>query len=300
VTVFLGDELKDLPTSRNVSSLMHLVPGITMQTGVVNADGGIVGGVGVVLAERLQLQRTARSSTPMACGRAVCSWTAWCSTRRATPSPASSGVYRRRDQRAGGDVQPLGRARRVGNRGHLHQHRPADRGQPVHRQLQHDLHAASVVRPEHVDVSHDQRAQSDSVQLRRLVRVRRAAQARPALVLLGRAQPGQGTDAGRWRHLLQPERREVGRQLPAGSHARHGQLPESLAERQHAVHVAGDAGEQVQHLLGRARFLSGSVRRHGRVVLVDRIDVVGAHPPEPRRRCPGTTRGPTSCSSKAG
>ncbi len=48
VTVFLGDELKDLPTSRNVSSLMHLVPGITMQTGVVNADAGIcVGGVGV-------------------------------------------------------------------------------------------------------------------------------------------------------------------------------------------------------------------------------------------------------------
>ena len=48
VTVFLGDELKDLPTSRNVSSLMHLVPGITMQTGVFNADAGIcVGGVGV-------------------------------------------------------------------------------------------------------------------------------------------------------------------------------------------------------------------------------------------------------------
>src|SRR5262245_4502330 len=48
VTVFTGDDLRDLPTSRNLSSIMHLVPGITMQTGVFNADAGIcVGGIGV-------------------------------------------------------------------------------------------------------------------------------------------------------------------------------------------------------------------------------------------------------------
>jgi hypothetical protein len=48
VTVFTGDDLKDLPISRNLSSIMHLVPGITLQTGVLNADAGIcVGGVGV-------------------------------------------------------------------------------------------------------------------------------------------------------------------------------------------------------------------------------------------------------------
>ncbi len=48
VTVFTGNDLKDLPTSRNLSSIMHLVPGITMQTGVFNADAGIcVGGIGV-------------------------------------------------------------------------------------------------------------------------------------------------------------------------------------------------------------------------------------------------------------
>ena len=48
VTVFTGNDLRDLPTSRNLSSIMHLVPGITMQTGVLNADAGIcVGGIGV-------------------------------------------------------------------------------------------------------------------------------------------------------------------------------------------------------------------------------------------------------------
>lgn len=48
VTVFRGEDLRDLPTSRNLSGIMHLVPGITMQTGVINADAGIcVGGIGV-------------------------------------------------------------------------------------------------------------------------------------------------------------------------------------------------------------------------------------------------------------
>ena len=48
VTVFTGNDLRDLPTSRNLSSIMHLVPGITMQTGVFNADAGIcVGGIGM-------------------------------------------------------------------------------------------------------------------------------------------------------------------------------------------------------------------------------------------------------------
>jgi hypothetical protein len=48
VTVFSGDDLKDLPAVRNVSNLMNLVPGITMQTGLINSAGGVcVGGVGV-------------------------------------------------------------------------------------------------------------------------------------------------------------------------------------------------------------------------------------------------------------
>lgn len=48
VTVFTGADLRDLPISRNLGSIMHLVPGITLQTGVLNADAGIcVGGVGV-------------------------------------------------------------------------------------------------------------------------------------------------------------------------------------------------------------------------------------------------------------
>jgi hypothetical protein len=47
VTVFRGEDLRDLPTSRNVSSIMNLVPGFMMQTGVFNADAGVcVGGVG--------------------------------------------------------------------------------------------------------------------------------------------------------------------------------------------------------------------------------------------------------------
>jgi hypothetical protein len=46
-TVFTGDDLKELPAVRNVSTLMNLVPGISFQTGVFNAAGGIcVGGVG--------------------------------------------------------------------------------------------------------------------------------------------------------------------------------------------------------------------------------------------------------------
>ena len=47
-TVFTGDDLKDLPAVRNVSSIMNLVPGITLQTGVLNSAGGVcVGGAGV-------------------------------------------------------------------------------------------------------------------------------------------------------------------------------------------------------------------------------------------------------------
>jgi hypothetical protein len=47
-TVFTGDDIKDLPTSRNLSSIMTLVPGLTFQTGAANAPGGVcVGGAGV-------------------------------------------------------------------------------------------------------------------------------------------------------------------------------------------------------------------------------------------------------------
>jgi hypothetical protein len=46
-TVFTGDDLKELPAVRNVSTLLNLVPGISFQTGVLNAAAGVcIGGVG--------------------------------------------------------------------------------------------------------------------------------------------------------------------------------------------------------------------------------------------------------------
>ena len=46
-TVFTGDDLKELPATRNVSSIMTLVPGVTFQTGVINSTASVcVGGLG--------------------------------------------------------------------------------------------------------------------------------------------------------------------------------------------------------------------------------------------------------------
>ncbi len=56
---------------------------------------------------------------------------------------------------------------------------------------------------------------------------------------------------------------------------------EPLAERQQPLHLAGDAEEQVQHLLGRAELLPGSVPRNGGDLRGARGVVVGAGEAEP-------------------
>ena len=136
---------------------------------------------------------------------------------------------------------------------------------------------------------------------RRLGRLRRPDQARPAVVLLAGARPGHPQAAGRRRLLAEPERREVGLQLPARSRGAARRIQEHVEQRERAHHVAGDAEEQVQHLLGRAGLLPGPVPRRRVGLHVARVVVVGRRSSRTGcSRCRGPTRSRTgSCSRPA-
>ena len=123
------------------------------------------------------------------------------------------------------------------------------------------LHAAGVVRHEQRGVSLDQFELPAHQRPRHVGGVWRSNQARPPVVLFGRAESGRRTafnsqneniwdnkNAGIWGMNYQPDRS----QAAAQSH----QLD---AQRQRAHHVSSLAEEQVQLLLGRGADLSGSV-----------------------------------------
>jgi hypothetical protein len=59
VTTLTGEDIRDLPSSRNLSSLMVLVPGLTYQTGILSQAGGVCRRRGghLVHTERPGLQR---------------------------------------------------------------------------------------------------------------------------------------------------------------------------------------------------------------------------------------------------
>ena len=182
-------------------------------------------------------------------------------------------------QRAGSQHPALGRARRVGDGRRLDQHRAADRRQPLRRRLQHHLHARRVVRPQHGGATANvpgAAARPSSSRPRRVggrSAVRSSATGcgstpwraiRGSTSCRAAATSGRTCTKGKCGYNYQPDRSQAARRIQ-----------EQVAERQRARHVAGDAEEQVQHLLGRAGLLSGPVPRRRVGVHVARVVVVG-------------------------
>ena len=181
---FSGDQLQELPTSRNIVSLLATYAGNRL---LLSARHG----VWHLQRRRRDVLRPGRSG--LRPGRRA---------GRLTPDLAGPGQGRRngpqfqrepdaeRGRRADrrharrvhgrhrerpGDLHPaLGCARRVGNRRRHDQHRAANRGEPLRRKLQHDLHQERVVREERPGLRELNVSQPGPVQLRRVGRLRRS------------------------------------------------------------------------------------------------------------------------------
>ena len=83
VATFEGEQIRDLPTTRNIRSILTLTPGLTA-TGLGN---DCVGGVGVWCNNNIyNLARTPRPTTPMAACRVASWWTGRSSTPAAAPA----------------------------------------------------------------------------------------------------------------------------------------------------------------------------------------------------------------------
>ncbi len=102
------------------------------------------------------------------------------------------------------------------------------------------------------------------LRLRRQRRVWRADSEGPVLVLRIRGSPRRRpVSSGRlnaW--IFKQERGQVGRELRARSYQRVADVPQRVQEGQRSPDAAGDAEEQVQHLLGRAVLLHEPLLRH--------------------------------------
>ena len=153
VISFQGEQLAELPSSRNINSLLTLTPGISSNyrpTTAFGAPGVCVGGVGVFCnpglagLQRRRYRRHQPAAGPRARGRRRDQH-----QRRAADRRADRRLHRGHRQRPGSQHPGVGRARRVGDRRRVHQHRAPDRRQPLRRRLQHDLHHGVVVRQEH-------------------------------------------------------------------------------------------------------------------------------------------------------
>ena len=71
----------------------------------------------------------------------------------------ANGIVLNTADRAGSGVHALGEPGRIGDRRRSHQHRAANRWQPLLRQVRDDVHAGQVLRPQHrhtPDVDADQ------------------------------------------------------------------------------------------------------------------------------------------------
>ena len=180
---------------------------------------------------------------------------------------------------------------------------PRTGGNRYRRRLQHDLHAAttgSTATPAHTRAS--RRLFQAVISRSRHVGAFGGPIKRDRLWFFASgARPGHPQAAGRRRLLAEPERRQVGLQLSARSRGAARRVQEHLAQRQRALHLAGDAEEQVQHLLGRAGLLPGPVRRRRVGLHVARVVVVGRRSSRTGcSRCRGRTRSRTgSCSRPA-
>ena len=287
VISFQGEQLAELPSSRNINSLLDADPRHLQQ---LPADHRVRRAGRVRRRRRRLLQPRPRGlqrrrhrrhqppAGPRARGRRRGQH-----QRRAADRRADRRLHRGRGQCPGSEHSGVGRAGRVGDRRRLHQHRAPDRRQPLRRRLQRDVHHGVVVRQEHRRVpQHHRAAAAGERGSRRVGGVRRPDQARSPVVLLGGARPGDSQAAGRHRFLAEPPRGQVGLQLPAGSRPAARRIQEHVEEHQRPHHLAGDEQEQVQLQLGRTGLLPGPLPRcrvglHLAGILV--VGRVAAEPP---------------------
>ena len=274
---FEGADLKELPTpQRQQPAPAHAGISSNYRQGRRSAQPGVcVGGIGVFCNPGLTgfnvgdtgqgflvngIDPTGVSNTNL--HRAACWWTA----RSSTPAPgcrssADRRLHRRHRARAGNQHPGVGCARRVGDRRRLHQHRSPHGRQPLRRRLQHDLHPRRVVRPQHRAPTRSVPALFQAVKSDHdmSARLRRSDQARPLWFFAQARDQGihklpVGVDF--WPNLhegksgfnYQPDRAEP--RVEYRNKWKNVSAP---------LHVAGDAAEQVQHLLGRAGLLPGPV-----------------------------------------
>ena len=292
--MFQGDEIRELPTARNVNSLLALTPGITSNYAPGTRRGRLRRRRRRVLQPwrpRLQRRRPRLGPRARPLQRRLLpapsdssrQSTSRLRQQRHQPEPgprhgrrrvinAGSSVRDRRPdrrlhrghrQRAGSQHPGVRRARRVGNRRRLDQHRAAHRRQPVRRRLQHDLHHGSSGSIDNNGALSDLPDFQPEHQLgsERSRRVGRPSAARSSATACGSTRSAATRDhkasrsggdfwpnraEGKWGYNYQPDRSQ-----PSVAYKNMWQ------ERERPHHVAGDAEEQVQRLLGRAGLLPG-------------------------------------------
>ena len=153
VSTFAGEDIRDLPTTRNIRSILTLTPGLTAD----RSGRGLRGRRRrLVQQQHLQPGRARRHATDSALRRRhAC-------RRVAQPGPRHGRrddhqhrgrrrdhgddrrLCRRRRERPGSQRADFRGAGRIGNRRCVDQHHSAHRRQQIRRQLLHDLHAGAV------------------------------------------------------------------------------------------------------------------------------------------------------------
>ena len=266
--VFQGADIAELPTTRDVPGLLLLVPGARVGSiarrlqrrhrDLLQPDRAVV-----------QLARR-RATTPSGRTRGGSWWTAWSSTRRPGRDQRQHRQrqrdHHRHRERAGGVVHAVGQPRRVGDRRRVHQHRAAHRRQPFCRELLHQLPANAVLRPQ------PWHAPQRDAGLSRSTTTTTTSTAR----LAGRSRgtgSGSTSSAGNRGDDQYPQ----GGSTPGFSNLNEGKFganyvpdrsngsltyTQRVQEGQRSPDAAGDAEEQVQHLLGRAVLLHEPLLRH--------------------------------------
>ena len=288
---FTGEQLQELPTSRNIVSLLQLTPGLGSSYRPGTAYGICNGGVGMFCGPAVQgfdQGEELGGSLLTSQGQVKVNGMVLNSNASLTQSVAGGpivgmlGGYMADIANAAGDLHPaLGCARRVGNRGRHDQHRAANRGEPLRRKLQHDLHQERVVREERqayeainvtnpVHYNYDVSGAYGGPILRDRLWFHSVVRDQGKEQIPGGGEFFPNLHYGKWGYNYQPDR-------PAGVLV----VYEPLAERERPLHLAGDSEEQVQHLLGRAELLPGSLPRHGGDLRGAGGVVVGAGEAEP-------------------
>ena len=252
---FRGEELRDLPTSRNVPSLMALVPGIASS----GFNGNICnGGVGVFcspIITNFNSHTSANDTDGLAQGRLLVNGMPINSADTSLITGQSSGYNA--DIANAQEVSftlsgSLGESETGGVAINIV---PRTGGNRYAGNYFTSYTEPALLRSQQPDANR-RAAESPAQRPRRQRLVRR-----PDQLAIGcgstRCARRQGKESSQTggAFLRQPERREVRRELRAGHRSWSADLQESVAQHQHAPHVPGHAEEQVQRLLGRAGHL---------------------------------------------